>query len=125
METGDIASTVHHGKLWVYDDGGRSLAGFKGDAGDCVTRAIAIATGIEYQEVYDSLFLQIKEFSKGRSRQARLIANKKSGRSGTTPRNGIPKKVTKNYIKSIGWVASVDYSGLTVEQALSRLDDER
>jgi hypothetical protein len=26
---------------WAYDDGGRKAAGFKGDAGDCVTRAIA------------------------------------------------------------------------------------
>lgn len=30
---------------FVYDDGGRSAAGFKGKTGDCVTRAIAIATG--------------------------------------------------------------------------------
>jgi hypothetical protein len=28
-----------------YDDGGRSAAGFKGKTSDCVTRAIAIATG--------------------------------------------------------------------------------
>ena len=27
------------------DDGGRSEAGFKGKAGDCVVRSIAIATG--------------------------------------------------------------------------------
>jgi hypothetical protein len=30
---------------FVYDDGGRSAAGFKGKTGDCVTRAIAIGTG--------------------------------------------------------------------------------
>ena len=30
------------------DDGGRSAAGFKGKAGDCVVRSIAIATGINY-----------------------------------------------------------------------------
>ena len=28
---------------WVYDDGGRAAAGFKGEAGDCGTRAVAIA----------------------------------------------------------------------------------
>lgn len=37
---------------WVYDDGGRSQY-FKGTTGDCVTRAIAIATGIDYRKVYD------------------------------------------------------------------------
>ena len=36
---------------WIYSDGGRAAAGYKGDAGDCVTRAIAIATEIPYQEV--------------------------------------------------------------------------
>lgn len=38
---------------WVCDDGGRAAAGFKGTTGDCVTRAIAIATGRPYREVYE------------------------------------------------------------------------
>jgi hypothetical protein len=38
-----------------YDDGGRAAASFKGEAGDCVTRAIAIATGLPYRVVYDAL----------------------------------------------------------------------
>jgi hypothetical protein len=37
---------------WVYDDGGRAVAGFKGTAEDCVTRAIAIATAMDYRTVY-------------------------------------------------------------------------
>lgn len=39
---------------WVYDDGGRAQAGylFQG-AGDCVTRAIAIATEMPYEIVVD------------------------------------------------------------------------
>lgn len=40
---------------WEYDDGGRADAGFKGEAGDCATRAIAIATGLPYRDVYDDL----------------------------------------------------------------------
>ena len=36
----------------IYDDGGRADAGLEGDAGDCVTRAIAIATGLDYRVVY-------------------------------------------------------------------------
>lgn len=37
---------------YVYDDGGRSAAGFQGTTGDCVTRALAIATGIPYADAY-------------------------------------------------------------------------
>lgn len=37
------------------NDGGRKEAGFKGRAGDCVCRAIAIATGRPYREVYDAI----------------------------------------------------------------------
>jgi len=40
---------------FIFDDGGRAAAGFRGRAGDCVTRAIAIATGKPYREVYDAL----------------------------------------------------------------------
>lgn len=41
---------------WVFDDGGRQLAGRRGRAGDCVTRAIAIAAGRDYADVYDTLY---------------------------------------------------------------------
>ena len=37
---------------WVYDDGGRAAAGLKGRAGDCVARAIAIASGVSYSTIY-------------------------------------------------------------------------
>lgn len=40
---------------FVYDDGGRKAAGFKGKAGDCVCRAVAVATGKPYAEVYAEL----------------------------------------------------------------------
>ena len=40
---------------WIYDDGGRKAAGFGGEAGDCVCRAIAIATGKPYRETHDEL----------------------------------------------------------------------
>jgi hypothetical protein len=40
---------------FIYHDGGRAAAGFKGSAGDCVTRAIAIAAGLDYQYVYDAM----------------------------------------------------------------------
>jgi hypothetical protein len=40
---------------FIHNDGGRAAAGFKGTAGDCVTRAIAIAAGLDYQYVYDAM----------------------------------------------------------------------
>ncbi len=41
--------------MWIYDDGGRKAAGFKGKAKDCVCRAVAIATGLPYAEVHAAL----------------------------------------------------------------------
>jgi hypothetical protein len=41
---------------WVYDDGGRAAAGFKGkNVGDCVCRAVAIATGKPYRAIHNDL----------------------------------------------------------------------
>lgn len=65
-----------------YHDGGRREAGFKGRApGDCVPRAIAIATGRPYREVYDELFkLQ-----------------------GSTPRRGVLRVFWQKYLEGQGW----------------------
>lgn len=38
-----------------HNDGGRAAAGFKGDADDCVARAICIVSGMPYAEVYKTL----------------------------------------------------------------------
>lgn len=38
-------------ETWKFDDGGRKAAGYAGKTGDCVFRAIAIATGTPYPEV--------------------------------------------------------------------------
>lgn len=73
----------------VHDDGGRKDAGYIGHAGDCVTRAIAIATQKPYQEVYDALHALCKT--------QRLIRDRKS------PRNGVSRKVYEKYLTSIGW----------------------
>ena len=49
-----LMETTH---TWVYDDGGRTEAGFRGEAGDCGVRAIAIATNLPYRTVYDAVNL--------------------------------------------------------------------
>lgn len=67
--------------LVVIDDGGRSVSGFRGDADDCVVRAIAIATGTEYRRVYRDL--------------QRLGAR--------SPRNGVLKKYYGAYLLALGW----------------------
>ncbi len=41
--------------MWVFSDRGRAAAGWKGTAGDCICRAIAIATQRAYEEVYTAL----------------------------------------------------------------------
>jgi hypothetical protein len=56
---------------WVYDDGGRKAAGFRGKAGDCVTLSIAIATRLPYRHVY----ALIQVTAAGCSQQARRFAH--------------------------------------------------
>lgn len=86
-----------------FDDGGRAAAGYQGKAGDCVVRAICIATGKPYQEVYDAMWAGIKSHAANhRDKTARRISRGK-GLSGTTPRNGVSKKVWKPYLESLGW----------------------
>ena len=80
------------------NDGGRSQY-FKGNAGDCVTRAIAIAMERDYKEVYDDLFVASKHFADThRCRTARTIK-----RQGASPRDGQHKKVYRPYLADLGW----------------------
>jgi hypothetical protein len=86
--------------VWVYDDGGRADAGFRGSAGDCVPRAIAIATGLPYLDVYRALGERIGAWSAGRSRHARTWTSRSRG---ATARNGTPKPVIRSYLTDLGW----------------------
>jgi len=85
---------------FVKNDGGRAAAGYKGDAGDCVTRAIAIATGKPYKEVYDRIHAMTAEYAeKRRTKVARAI--KRKGTS--SPRDGVFRDVYDQYLKDLGW----------------------
>ena len=77
---------------WVFDDGGRAEAGFKGRTGDCVCRAIAIATQRPYKEIYNL----INEFAKSERRGKR-----KSGVS--SAREGVYKTTEDKVMKMLGW----------------------
>jgi len=75
-----------------YNDGGRKAAGYKGEANDCVVRAVAIATGRDYREVYKEL--------------ARVMAGFGHERSA---RNNIPNKIIKHYLQDLGfeWIPTM------------------
>lgn len=72
-----------------YDDGGRAAAGYRGEAGDCVVRAVAIAAGMPYQEVYD----RVNNVAKCERRQ----------RNRSSARDGVHKATTRRFMESIGW----------------------
>ena len=64
---------------YEFNDGGRSAAGYKGTAGDCVTRALSIlisgGEGATYKDVYS-------EFSK----RNKVFNGKRSARDGVSPK---------------------------------------
>jgi len=72
---------------YQYNDGGRKAAGFKGTAGDCGARAMAITLGLDYKAVYKEL----------------AQANADNGRA-KSARNGIYKDIFSDVLKSHGWV---------------------
>lgn len=69
-------------------DGGRLDAGYKGRGGDCVTRAIAIATEIPYRQVRKALTDLTIEMTGGLDRSAA---------------NGVSVPVSHAYLTSLGW----------------------
>lgn len=44
-----------HGTAFQVNDGGRAAAGYRGDTGDCGTRAVAIAAELSYEFVYNAI----------------------------------------------------------------------
>lgn len=57
-----------------FNDGGRADAGFKGEAGDCATRALAIASGKPYQEIYDLINHHAKSEKQSKRRRGKSSA---------------------------------------------------
>lgn len=77
---------------FIYSDGGRSRYFKASDVGDCVTRAICNATGMDYKEVYDEL--------KALAKKERIT---KKHKHKSSVRDGVFKKTYKKYIESLGW----------------------
>lgn len=84
-----------------YNDGGRKAAGRKGDAGDCVCRAIVIATGLPYLQVYETL-------AKGNAGQRRSKHTPKQARTASNGIN-VGRKWFREYMTSLGftWVPTM------------------
>jgi hypothetical protein len=81
---------------WLYDDGGRWDAGYRPrHVGDCVCRAIAIATERPYGEVYEELFAEIgwSPGNKGRKDKDGLIR----------PRADNEREALRHYLEERGW----------------------
>ena len=80
---------------YVFNDGGRADAGFKGNADDCVARSIAIASARPYAEVYKAL-------AEGSGSQR---ASKNTGKRPKSARNGVDtgRKWFKDYMTSLGF----------------------
>jgi len=79
---------------WIQDDGGRAAAGYSGSAADCVCRAIAIATGMPYQAVYEAI------------NEAGAVERSSKQRRGkrSSAREGVYKATEKKLLLALGWV---------------------
>jgi hypothetical protein len=86
---------------FIYNDGGRLESGFKGSASDCVCRAICIATGKPYREVWE--YLATNTANQRKSKRSRV--------KGNTADKGINtnRKWFADYMTTIGfeWVPTM------------------
>ena len=73
--------------MYKFNDGGRKAAGFKGVAGDCGARAMAIALGLDYKTVYKELAQANADYGWAKS-----------------ARNGVMKDIYSEVLKRYGWV---------------------
>lgn len=113
-----------HALGFQFNDGGREVAGFKGGAGDCVVRAIAIAAELPYMQVYEDLRIANATYAEQRNdKLARRLAEK-----GSSPRNGNHRNVFHDYILGHGfkWVPTMKIgAGCQVHLVASELPEGR
>ena len=71
---------------FIFNDGGRKEAGYKGPAGDCAARAMAIALNIPYKTAYCELAKVNKDHGEAKS-----------------ARNGVHNYIYSDVLKLHGW----------------------
>ena len=81
---------------WKFNDGGRSASGRKGFTGDCVCRAVAIATGEPYGKVYDLIACGVAAERKTKHRGA-------SGKQTASRGVHVRRKWFRDYMRSLGF----------------------
>lgn len=92
-----------HSQAFKQNDGGRAAAGYKGHTGDCVARAVAIASGKPYQEVYDVL-------AHGNATQKKTKrGSKRTGQHTASHGINVKRKWFQDYMRSIGfeWIPTM------------------
>lgn len=84
---------------FVYDDGGREAAGYKGKTGDCACRALAIATGMPYKEAYDLIN------SYGKAERANRKSRRGNAYNGnrSSARTGVYTDTMRKIMADLGW----------------------
>lgn len=84
---------------WTYSDGGRNASGREGSAGDCVVRAIAIAAGLAYSDVFEAMRVELPQVRtwcmNGTWHYTRAMIN--------NPDTGNPEMVWTPYLEELGW----------------------
>lgn len=103
------------GAYWLYNDGGRAAAGYKGKTGDCAVRAAAIVTGRPYQDVYDAINAYAKNERVGKRK-----------RSVSDARLGVYRRTLGKFMFDCGfkWVATMGIgTGCTVHLHPNELPD--
>ena len=94
-EPADWSEYIH-----VFNDGGRSNY-FKGKTGDCVTRAISIASDQDYKKVYDDIKSLSKEYAQKRNNKASRRIKQLGNRC---VRQGTSKAVYHPYLLEQDWI---------------------
>lgn len=81
---------------YVFNDGGRAAAGYKGETGDCGVRAMAIALQLPYQTVYEAAnaFGSLERGRKGRGGKVKR----------SSARTGIFTGTMDRMLAGHGWV---------------------
>jgi hypothetical protein len=79
-------------QYFLYNDGGRAKAGFKGLTGDCACRAIAIVTELPYKDVYS--MINKVALSERTGKRKRGISN---------ARTGVYKNNVHKIMRDLGW----------------------
>lgn len=101
---------------FVFNDGGRAAAGYKGDARDCAARAIAIAGQMDYQDVYEA----INDIAK--------TERPRGGTKRSSARTGVHAATLRKLLARWGWTWTPTMhvgSGTTVHLAAGELPPGR